>query len=129
MTSKTIKISGVLASGEREIRVGQHIAYGTVDANGDSYAVIHGPTQADVAAVSAALDAAAPLTIAAAIYGDRSKAITLGVELLMECGMDAGDAAALTIDGLLSALRDLPSGAANQHEVCDLLSAIENEKD
>ena len=43
------------ATGERELRVGDHVAYGTV---GDgTYAVHHAPTQADFDAVAAALDA------------------------------------------------------------------------
>lgn len=49
--------------GEREIRVGKAIAYGTVAADGTAYALLHAPTQADFDAVATILDAAEPADI------------------------------------------------------------------
>ena len=47
------------AKGEYELRVGCHVAYGSIAISGDgdkSYSLDHAPTQADYDAVAAALD-------------------------------------------------------------------------
>ena len=58
-----MRISEPLESGEREIQVGRHVAYGTVERDGQTYALAHAPTQEDFDAVAAALDAATPAQI------------------------------------------------------------------
>jgi len=67
MTKNTFKFGACwiteIDGGQVEFRVGEHIAYGTWGARDSetglpTYSVDHGPTQADVDAVSAALDAA-----------------------------------------------------------------------
>jgi hypothetical protein len=55
----TLTISGKLTGDEREIKAGEHTAYGTVSEDGAEYALAHAPTQDDFDAVAAALDAAA----------------------------------------------------------------------
>ena len=65
-TTQTI-IGKELEHGQREIRVGDHVAYGAVSADGATYALGHAPTQADFDAVSRALDKMTYEQIAAAI--------------------------------------------------------------
>ena len=52
----TIEIGPELADQEREIRVGSHVAYGYV-VGGEIYGLSHAPTQADMDAVAAAIEA------------------------------------------------------------------------
>ena len=58
-----IEISAPLHNGDREIRYGRHVAYGTIGPEPGTWALTHAPTQEDLDAVAAALDAA-PLDIA-----------------------------------------------------------------
>lgn len=63
----TIKISSPMASDEREIRVGDHVAYGQISDDGRTYSVNHAPTQDDFDAVSAVLDEMSARDIKAAL--------------------------------------------------------------
>jgi hypothetical protein len=60
-------ISGILADGEREIRVADSVAYGEVAEDGETYALAHAPTQEDYDIVAEWLDAARPHHIIAAM--------------------------------------------------------------
>jgi hypothetical protein len=51
-----IAISEPLENGEREICVGDHVAYGDVNPDG-TYMLVQAPTQVDFDAVASALDA------------------------------------------------------------------------
>lgn len=51
-----LTISPTLQSGEREFHVGEAVAYGTVSADGETYALTSAPTQADYDAVASVLD-------------------------------------------------------------------------
>lgn len=64
-----LAISGVLTGGEREIRIGRHVAYGEVSADGRTYSLNHAPTQADFDAIADALAGATPTEIREAIAG------------------------------------------------------------
>lgn len=69
-----ITISEPMENGEREIRVGDHVAYGEVAADGETYSVIHAPTQDDFDAIAKALDAASATEIIDAMPDDDSDA-------------------------------------------------------
>lgn len=63
----TINIGPPLTAGEREISVVRRgrraVAYGYVAADGETYRLLHAPTQKDFDAVAAALDRARPADI------------------------------------------------------------------